>query len=246
MNAPLLLDALGRLEGQLEDSLRSRQWGCLESTVEELCLLLAAQARVQPEEVLRGRILRIQSLANQAVCLLEKEGARRLIADPSSNTRYFDRVSAFALEEGQAVQLSRLSRVLFVGSGSLPLSAVTLHQQFACPVTCLDVDLESNLLAQQLMRHLGLDIEMAWGRAERFPLGGFTHVFVASLIPHKERLLRRLHPRLTSQARVVVRFANGLGEIFNFPLQLSECGPFRPRQLLHHPQHLHQSWVLDV
>lgn len=245
----LLLHELDYLRLQLQDGVKRQDLGDLNRVIERVCFVVSNQAHCAGYEHTADsaseRVLaEIQEVANRAACLLEKQTARELVGNRLARSRYFEQVSEFCLREGEQVQLNRASRVLFVGAGAVPVSAIALKRTFDCQVTCLDCNLEASTLARQVTDALELDVEVVWGRAERTPVGPYTHIWLASLVPGKEALLQRLAPRMSGSTRVLVRFAHGLRRMFNYGFRLQDCPAYRQLALLAQPGHLHDTAIL--
>jgi histidine 2-aminobutanoyltransferase len=245
----LLLHELDYLRLQLQDGVKRQDFADLNRVIERVCSVLSDDAHcagyAHAADSASERIVgEIQEVANRAACMLEKQTARELVANRLARSRYFEQVSEFCIREAQQVQLNSASRVLFVGAGAVPVSAIALKRTFGCQVTCLDCDLEASTLARQVTDVLDLDLEVVWGRAERTPVGPYTHVWLASLVAGKEALLQRMATRMSRSARVLVRYAHGLRRIFNYGFSLQECPAYEQLALLVQPGHLHDTAVL--
>ncbi len=102
-------------------------------------------------------------------------------------------------------------RVVFVGSGPLPLSAIVMHLHGRMAMTCLDLNPRACEASERLLRRLGLE-----GSITVLPMDGaefdyrpFRRIVVASLVPNKDAVLERV--RATSPEAIVgVRTAEGM------------------------------------
>jgi histidine 2-aminobutanoyltransferase len=161
----------------------------------------------------------IRDLASQATSVLEKQTATVLCTESAERSQYFKHVSLFAAEEGCAAELRHDSKLLFVGSGAIPISALSLARQFDCEVTCLDIDPQAVELSRRLLSSQTAckTIDIQLGDIHTVPdLSSYTHVWIASLVPQKLQVLEALQQEGHPECRVLIRFSEGLGEIFNY------------------------------
>jgi hypothetical protein len=127
--------------------------------------------------------------------------------------------------------LSRGRSVAFVGAGPLPLSAILLNVRSGLKVTCIDRNLEACRMAGALCRKLhlsGVDVVCAGGA--RYDYGQSPVVFIASLVPDKRKVMRRIR-ETGPQALVALRSTEGLSTLPYDPVDEAElkamgCRPF--------------------
>ncbi|MCA0756639.1 hypothetical protein KP806_16405 [Paenibacillus sp. N4] len=163
----------------------------------------------------------LRSTSNQALCELEKHQSMRLLERKESLTEYLAMLSASVKRELRDYELHSGSRVLFVGSGALPLSALTIARETGAEVLCLDIDEEAV--------RIGSMVAEAGGLRDRVRFSGSyveglafaeqaTHVIVASLVESKHEVLKTFRPAIRSDAAVILRYGHGLKSVFNYPL----------------------------
>jgi hypothetical protein len=192
---------------------------CSFLSCEEKHRLFQQLTRSNPNSSLFTLARQIRSLASQASSVLEKQTAQVLCRESAERSQYFKYVSLFAAEEGCAAELRHDSRLLFVGSGAIPISALSLARQFDCEVTCLDVDPQAVAMSRQLLSSQTAceTIDIQLGDIHSVPdLDSYTHVWIASLVPQKLQVLESLQLNGHPDCRVLIRFSEGLGEIFNY------------------------------
>lgn len=171
---------------------------------------------------LKGLGAQLRHTSNQAVCELEKFQCRRLLGQQNHASEYLSLLSSSMQEELEEYEMNSESRVLFVGSGSLPLSALTIARQTGAALCCLDIDEEAAEMGSRVMKEAGLlgqcrvvssyEDALAWSEQA-------THVFIASLVEKKQDVIERLRVCIPAKTRIIVRYGNGLKSIFNYPLQ---------------------------
>lgn len=108
--------------------------------------------------------------------------------------------------------------VAFVGAGSLPLSAILLHVKTGLRVHCIDIDSNACELISVLLHKLGLDdMRVIHADAGALEYEGVPAIFIASLVPNKERVIRRIRARNTN-AVIALRSVEGLSTLLYEPV----------------------------
>lgn len=120
--------------------------------------------------------------------------------------------------------------ICFVGAGPLPLTAVILHQQTGQKVTCVDNDPGACACAKDFIRKAGLqehiDVVCANGADHDFSKHPVT--IIASLVPEKEKVFRRISETCAHDVFFGVRSAEHLHMILYPPVredsdELGQC-----------------------
>ena len=113
----------------------------------------------------------------------------------------------------------RPRRVLFIGSGPLPLTAMLVHADSGARVTCLDCDSEAVDRSRCLLSRLGLlrEIRVRHGRGEEFPAGGYDLVVVAVLAKPKAPILANVRRTMRPGGHILCRTALGLRSLLYEP-----------------------------
>ncbi|MDO6706181.1 nicotianamine synthase family protein [Photobacterium sp. 1_MG-2023] len=202
-------------------------YSLLQQKLDELCNLIADPDNLriwhsfaQCAEIDR-QIKTLRETAMKSLCLLEKHQSRCAINHALSFTHYLDGLNHSASCEIEAAQIHRDSRVLFIGSGAYPLSAITIATLTQATVKGLDIDPDAVRQARQLdtaqLRISFEHTELTLCLAQFQP----THIVIASLVEHKWEVLSTLRPSLTDSQKVLVRYGNGLKSAFNYPFNAS-------------------------
>jgi len=227
--------------------LRASRTELSESAVTAVCDYLEHKQDLSTpaDPELESLILEVRRLSVRVACSLEKQLAGRLALEPDACLEYFQKTSEFARLEGHSAELDSHSKVLFVGGGSLPVSALTLARTFGCQVTSLDHDLEACRLANHTLAQAGMpsNLEIRWGKIARIRPDEYTHIWIASLVSGKEQILSCLSHK-APHSTVVVRYANDLRAIFNFCLDIPACFPWLAFRHLEVAGHLHDTAVM--
>ncbi|TMV50062.1 hypothetical protein FE783_10890 [Paenibacillus mesophilus] len=171
---------------------------------------------------------KLRETTARALCTVEKLQSIHTYGNPVKLSDYGADLAASVKEETQAFQIGRESKVLFIGAGSFPISAMTIALETGAEVLCSDIDAEAVCLGRHMVQHAGLESNIRYTAThwtERSFLQKATHIVIASLVPSKSEVIDRLKPLLHAEAKIMVRYGNGLKSLFNYPLEedLSEA-----------------------
>lgn len=162
-------------------------------------------------------IKQLRETTVKALCMLEKHQSQCARDHQLNISEYLHQLSENTKIELKSSGIEKNSRVLFIGSGSYPLSAFTISQLTGAVVHGLDIDEQAVAMANQLdLSHLSTTFSCKDLLTEFISFRP-THIVVASLVEHKWELLKLLSPYLNRSHRVVVRFGNDLKSAFNYP-----------------------------
>lgn len=205
----------------------------LESKLDALCRFILREdnrsdwSRWGELDELKGLSAQLRHTSSQALGELEKFQSRRLLERREYGSEYWSLLSSSVREELEDYAITGESRVLFVGSGSLPLSALTIARQTGAALCCLDIDQEAAELGARVVETAGLlgrcRVVSSYAEALDWSQQA-THVFIASLVERKCEVVEQLECCIPREARIIVRYGNGLKSLFNYPL-LAEFGP---------------------
>ncbi|BDU39532.1 putative SAM-dependent methyltransferase [Vibrio nigripulchritudo MADA3029] len=223
-----LLVAISTFESQIHTLTNYSIESCecftlLQEKLDELCswILQEKQQTISDELGFNPehdrQVKRLRETAVKALCMLEKHQSQCAREHQLSVSEYLCQLSENAQIELRSAGIENHSRVLFIGSGSYPLSAFTISQLTGAVVHGIDIDEQAVALANQLdSSHLSTTFGCQ-DLITEFESFRPTHVVVASLVEHKWELLNQLKPYLDCSHRVLVRFGNGLKSAFNYP-----------------------------
>lgn len=172
------------------------------------------------DQEIREQIKLIRESAVKAICNLEKYESKEVITGGYESSSYFSSLSEQLEEEIDTYCMNNQSYILFIGSGALPLSALTIAKNTGAKMMCIDIDEETIPLAKQATAKLGLAAQASFSnnRVSQLIDGDqFTHVIIASLVYDKDRLINELIHCIHPEAQVIVRYGDGLKSLFNYP-----------------------------
>ncbi|MFC7373218.1 nicotianamine synthase family protein [Fictibacillus iocasae] len=173
------------------------------------------------DEVILTSSERVREASVRALCDMEKHQSTRTCHHQLSGSEYIQTLSESVKKELDDYGINELSNVLFIGSGAFPISALTIASEKGASVCCLDIDAEAVALGRKLAEWTGLESKVAFTdqKPERVTFTkGATHIFIASLVEDKQGVLRSLQDTVHHQAKIILRYGNGLKSIFNYPV----------------------------
>ncbi|VTL98239.1 Uncharacterised protein [Pseudomonas aeruginosa] len=138
--------------------------------------------------------LRLRDAAVQALCELEKHLCQGALHEPGEMGRYLGGLLESIRGELDSAGIDADARVLFVGSGALPTSALVLAREVGAHLCCLDIDEEALGCAREIARCQGLEARMQFSSRPPAELAfsrDATHFLIASLVQQKARYWRR-------------------------------------------------------
>lgn len=167
-----------------------------------------------------ARMLRESSM--QAVCDMEKYHSFCLCDHGLTTFDYLSDLSDAVKEEYDRCFINETSKVLFIGSGAFPLSALTIAKETGASVLGIDIDTEAVRMSNKIAKVLGLHGKLQFSNLRICEIPCFsqiTHVIIASLVPQKKELLDELATVIHQDTKIVVRYGNGLKSLFNYPME---------------------------
>jgi hypothetical protein len=124
------------------------------------------------------------------------------------------------------------SRLLFIGSGPCPISAILAHEYMGIGVDCLDADGLAVVQSRRILEqwHLSSAIRVFHGDGMSFDASNYDAVIIALLAKPKSGILGGLARTLRRHGRVVCRASHGLRVLLYEPMNLErELGHFTVR-----------------
>lgn len=107
--------------------------------------------------------------------------------------------------------LPRLKHVAVVGGGSIPTTAITLHQLEICSrLTVIDIDDEALELGQKILSLLGIKADMVNCSGDSFDFSGCDGVYIANLVQNKNEVVKTCERQLASGSYLILRCSSML------------------------------------
>ncbi|MEC0201355.1 SAM-dependent methyltransferase [Paenibacillus lautus] len=169
-----------------------------------------------------GLIDGLRKNSARCVAILEKYRALKLQKGDTEITDYFRNIEECIEKEFGSFQITSKSRVLLVGSGSFPMTALLIAKRTGAPVVGIDIDVEAIELGEKVVEKLGpgLKIRLEKTSVEFLDdLSEITHIIFSSTVADKYTLLEQLYPLTNEQVVVAMRYGNRLKSLFNYPMK---------------------------
>jgi len=196
------LDELSRFITSEENEQKWRQWGS-RSDIQE------------SSDKLRETSVR-------ALCDIEKYQSICTYNHEIDISQYLSLLSQSVKNELELFGIHEQSKVLFIGAGAFPITALTIAKETGAAVMGLDIDLEAVELARNVAKVSGLDAIVSFSHqsVKELPFTkSATHIIIASLVKNKLEVLEDVKGIMNPEARVILRYGNGLKSMFNYPLE---------------------------
>ena len=133
--------------------------------------------------------------------------------------QFIGRTFEFAQKESLEAGFNAESKVIFIGGGPFPETAIAYSKQNNCEITVLDNNAEAVVLSTKIISELGLDknIKIRYCDASEHDYSGYTHIVMAALARPKQVILRQICDTMHVDAVVVCRSVEGLREFIYEP-----------------------------
>ena len=166
---------------------------------------------------------KLREASVQALCEMEKYQSLRTCNHQLNASEYITTLSQTVKQELDELHINENSKVLFIGSGAFPISALTIASEKNAEVHCIDIDEEAVEMGRKVSEITGLQETVRFSKSVRndVPFAKrTTHVLIASLVRNKREVLNEIKDLLQPHTKVILRYGNGLKSIFNYPLEM--------------------------
>jgi len=120
-------------------------------------------------------------------------------------------------------------RVLFVGSGPLPISAFHIQRIVQRPVDCVDRDAAAVAISRGVIEKLGFSesVRVFNGLGEKFDISQYDLILIALLASPKRWILRNLRKKASPNCRILCRTSLSLRTLVYEPTPVEVLGGFQ-------------------
>jgi GNAT superfamily N-acetyltransferase len=148
---------------------------------------------------------------------LERRFALKLLNGeaPLSDYPLYGRRDGLVRRELSLVSDSWPDRILFLGSGPLPISAIHIHRQTGLPVDCVGQHRESVATAQLVLQKCKLDNSVRAFCEEDggYDVSAYGLIFLAASVRPKNSILRHLRKKCRLGCQILCRTTHGLRQL---------------------------------
>lgn len=196
---------------------------------------------------------RVRGLSAEAETEMEKFWATRIVesASPHAMLQTFPYVDNYVeltqrelrLAAEAGLELGPASRVLIIGSGPLPLSALEIHRQSGASIDHVDVSEEAIELCERINNIFSIESECYCEAGEGVLLTRkYDLILVAALaggtLEEKQLIIDNILPFLKDDGRIIVRSARGLRELLYPAIEAAKLQGLRLFKEYHPDDHI--------
>ena len=182
---------------------------------------------------------------------LEDRFAHRFVEGGLSLQDYllYKRISALVKRELAMVSRSSIHRILFLGSGALPISAIMLHSETGLPVDCVARDSSAVEISQKVIRNYGMGdaVTVLGDRSSAYDTRNYDLIVIGLLFNPKKSVLKTIRKRCRPGCQVLCRTSNGIWQLLYEPTSDRERRGFYLKTLqLAEGQQAISTWLLEA
>lgn len=142
------------------------------------------------DSTLQNKFLLIESI-------IEKVSAERylLLGKDSVLEEKLLRHTPLMEKDGNCLGLTSESRILLVGSGSIPITGIILCNKFACKIICVDSDPDAIKLSKKVISTIAMESQFTFIcediRSMPSDKIDYTAAIIVAFLPHKNKILQK-------------------------------------------------------
>jgi ribosomal protein S18 acetylase RimI-like enzyme len=221
----------------------------------EQFILSAPQDGTKPETVLDGIAPETLARTNEAYRFwqtrLEEQFAHRVVKDGLALQDYllYERFSALVKGELALTSRTAFQRILFLGSGALPISALLLHSETGAPVDCVARDSSAIELSRKVVESYGVGgaVTVLGGEDSDYDIQNYDLIVIGILFKPKKSVLKTIRKRSQPGCQVLCRTSRGIGQVIYESISDRERrGFYLKAQQLAQGQQAISTWLLEA
>ncbi len=137
-----------------------------------------------------------------------------LLGEGNLTQNYLNRYYNLVKNEVALAGITSDDKVLFIGSGPLPITAIEMVRQSGCEVDCIEKLPEMADISRAVIHHLGMTakIRVYTTLGEKFPTDQYSVVLVGALAQPKQDIIDNIEGGSRSDVRLLTRTTEGLRE----------------------------------
>ncbi|WML33698.1 nicotianamine synthase family protein [Clostridium sp. OS1-26] len=190
-------------------------------------------------------IKELRESTSKALGFVEKCQANNILNGNLDSFKYSDELKLAVQNEILEFDINNKSKILFIGSGAMPITAFTISNEVNSEIVCLDIDNEALNLSQKLSDKYGIkNISFSSEHLSKLNLDNFSHIIIASLVELKLDIAKYLLKNIYKDTKIILRYGNNLKSIFNYPLDvriLNNC----QKTIIKNNKYIYENVVLE-
>jgi hypothetical protein len=160
---------------------------------------------------------------------LERDFAETIIKNellPPNVYPMYKRFNGLIKNEIKLARIDKKEKVLFIGSGPFPISAILLNKLTSCAVDCYETKKKHADIARKVISCLRLEdrIRIIRRKGEYLSNDKYSVIIIALLAKPKKEIIERISRKLPGNIRVICRTSHGIRRAFYEPADLRISG----------------------
>ncbi|WP_175532074.1 nicotianamine synthase family protein [Paenibacillus sp. yr247] len=213
----------------------------LKIKLDELCELMVREETIRQwiawgrDEDVQRQAKRLREAAIEALCNVEKHQSKCISRNEMNVNKYLTTIIQSVKDDLISFGIDYHSKVLFIGSGAFPVSALTIAKEFGAKVMGVDIDPEAVFLASHVAKAFDIETMVSFSGEELITLTFLketTHIIIASLVENKIEVLDQLKELIKNDVKIMLRYGNGVKSLFNYPFDCDLSGDWHQRKLI--------------
>lgn len=132
--------------------------------------------------------------------------------------------------EGKNLEINENSKVLILGIGSMPITAILYSLIFNCEIIGIDIDNKSLNLANKIMHDINMNAKYKFIHSDAFNIdfniNDITHIVIAGHINNKNFLLQSLKEKINIHTKILVRKSMGLYKLIYSDININDINGY--------------------
>ncbi|MFW6220328.1 MAG: nicotianamine synthase family protein [Nanoarchaeota archaeon] len=150
---------------------------------------------------------------------LENKFAEKILLNSKekiSNYHLYNRFNTLIQNEIKLANISSKDNLLFIGSGSFPISAILFENYLNCNISCYDKNLVAVKKSKEVLKKMNLDEKINVYNKDGCNLNenNYDVIVLALLSKPKKELLHKIKPLLNYDTKLICRTSDVLREFF--------------------------------
>ncbi|NOR84735.1 hypothetical protein GQ473_01315 [archaeon] len=128
----------------------------------------------------------------------------------------YNRFAELITNEKNLAKITKKDKVLFIGSGPFPITAILLSMFTKCSVNCYDKNKKYANVSKKVIEKLSLvdKIKIYNGKGEDISENKYSVIIIALLAKPKDKILQNIWNETIKGTKVICRTSDGIREVF--------------------------------
>lgn len=139
---------------------------------------------------------------------------------------YLERFDSLAREETALLKISSKDKVLFIGGGAFPITAIHYAKKTGCLVHCVEKLSDRKEIAETVIAALGMEkqVKILLAEGQKVDCSSYDAIVVGVLAIPKKEIIQQIITAAKPDVRIICRTTIGVREML--------CAPLKPEETL--------------